>query len=218
MFYRPSEGHGLPRDPWMMCVIPRPIGWISTLSAAGELNLAPYSFFNAVAEDPPMVMFATNGAHSHGEKDTARNVRATREFVCSMASSELRTEVKISSVPLKPGDNEFARAQLETEVSNLVKPPRVKGSPIQLECTFVAAIDLPRGASGDRNLLTIGEVVGVHIDDAVMRDGLVDVTRLRPLARLGYDQFTEVSHAFSVLLPPSLRDRSHGAVGERQGS
>jgi flavin reductase (DIM6/NTAB) family NADH-FMN oxidoreductase RutF len=200
MFYQPSQGHGLPRDPWMMCVIPRPIGWISTLNASGQPNLAPYSFFNAVGEDPPMVMFATTGSHDHGAKDSASNIRATGEFVCNMATMDLREQVKISSLPLLPGDNEFVRAGLETEPSRIVKPPRVKGSPVHIECVLVTTIELPRGVR-DSNIMTVGRVVGVHIDDRVLKNGMVDVSRLRPLARLGYDRFAEIGSAFDVNVP-----------------
>jgi flavin reductase (DIM6/NTAB) family NADH-FMN oxidoreductase RutF len=216
MFYRPSEGHGLPRDPWMMCVIPRPIGWISTLSASGRPNLAPYSFFNAVGEDPPMVMFATTGTHAHGEKDSANNIRATGEFVCNMATMELKEQVQVSSVPLPSGDSEFLLAQLETEPSEIVKPPRVKGSPIHIECVFLTSLDLPRG-NQDSNVITIGKVVGIHIDDRVLKDGLVDVARLRPLARLGYDQFTDVTHSFEIHAPRrrnELREQVTDALGK----
>jgi flavin reductase (DIM6/NTAB) family NADH-FMN oxidoreductase RutF len=195
MFYRTSDGSGLPRDPWMMCVMPRPIGWISTISSKGGLNLAPYSFFNAIAEHPPMVMFATNGRHEHGEKDTASNIRATGQFVCNMATVDFLKAVRTSGNPFSPEVSEFDLADLETEPSIVVKPPRVKGSPIHLECEFVTAIHLPTGTNGETNLVTVGRVLGIHIDDRVIKDGLVDVASVRPLGRLGYGQFTAVSDA-----------------------
>jgi len=193
MFYRTDEGSGLAHDPWMMCVIPRPIGWISSVDDVGRLNLAPYSFFNAVAENPPMVMFATNGKHDCGEKDTARNIRSTGQFVCNMASVEFLEAVRVSSQPLSSDVNEFELASLETLPSVLVKPPRVKGAPIHLECEFITAIYLPSGNDGETNLLTIGRVVGIHLDDRVLRNGRVDAASLRPLGRLGYGQFAALS-------------------------
>jgi flavin reductase (DIM6/NTAB) family NADH-FMN oxidoreductase RutF len=198
MFYRTNTDSGLPHDPWMMCIIPRPIGWISSMSASGVLNLAPYSFFNAVAEHPPMIMFATNGGHPHGEKDTAANIRETGEFVCNMATSELREAVAVSADPLPPGDNEFDCARLTTVPSALVKPPRVKASPIHLECKLVRQIDLPSGPGPEVNVLTIGHVVGIHIDDSVMINGLIDIARLRPLARLGYNRFSVLTEDFTI--------------------
>ena len=211
MYYRPGEPSGLARDPWMMCVVPRPIGWISSISPEGRINLAPYSFFNAVAEDPPMVMFASNGAHPHGAKDTARNVRATGEFVCNMATFALRAAVKHTSAPVDAKTDEFALARLEMLASTLVRPPRVAASPIHLECRFVTALELPPERGGAPNTLIVGEVVGIHISDEVIVDGLVDLARFKPLARLGYDRFASVETSFAVTVPgggePSHQDR-----------
>jgi flavin reductase (DIM6/NTAB) family NADH-FMN oxidoreductase RutF len=199
MFYHTGKGSGLPRDPWMMCVMPRPIGWISSLDSQGKLNLAPYSFFNAVAENPPMVMFATTGKHAHGLKDTAANIRATKQFVCNMATKRFLDAVRTSSDPVSSEVDEFILAGLETEPSVLVGPPRVKGSPIHLECEFVKEIELPSGGDGETNLMTIGRVLGVNIDDSVLELGLVDVARVAPLARLGYGKFAVITEELAAV-------------------
>lgn len=198
MFCRPEDAYDLVQKHWMMCVVPRPIGWISTLSRDGDRNLAPYSFFNAIAEHPPMVMFASNGGHRHGKKDTARNIRETGEFVCNMASADMLDAVRQTSAPVGPTVDEFELAGLEFEPSRIVRPPRVKGAPIHLECVYVNSIELP--SSIEENILTIGRVVGIHISDDVLDNGQIDLTRLRPLARLGYGQFAAVENYLSAPL------------------
>ncbi|MBI2587020.1 MAG: flavin reductase family protein, partial [Rhodospirillales bacterium] len=134
MFYRTDGPHGLPHDPFLSCIVPRPIGWVSTVSADGIVNLAPYSFFNGVAVKPPMVMFASSGRQAHGPKDSLANIEATGEFVCNLATWELRERMNQTSAPVPPEIDEFALAGLETEPSQLVKPPRVKAAPVHLEC------------------------------------------------------------------------------------
>lgn len=176
---------------WMSCVVPRPIGWISTLSKEGVPNLAPYSFFNALSQSPPIVVFGSNGRHAHGAKDTARNILETGEFVCNMATFDLRFEVRSTSEAEQPEVNEFERAGLEFEASSLVKPPRVKASPVHIECMLLKTVELP--SELEDNLLIIGRVVGVHINDDCLTDGRIDLSRIRPLARLGYGQFSTIS-------------------------
>ena len=187
MFYRPGiEPHGLAHNPFKALVAPRPIGWISTLDATGQANLAPYSFFNAVAKSPPMVMYASNGSKlGRGEgkdgegKDSVANIRATGEFVCNVVSYRLRERMNASSGPFPAGEDEFARAGLAKAASRVVAPPRVAEAPAALECRLWRLLELP----GRDNVLVLGEVVGVHIDEAVIADGLVDVTRYQPVAR-----------------------------------
>ncbi len=176
---------------WMGCVVPRPIGWISTLSRKGVPNLAPYSFFNALSQSPPIVVFGSNGRHAHGAKDTARNILETGEFVCNMATFDLRFEVRATSEAEQPEVNEFERVGLEFEASSLVTPPRVKASPVHIECVLLKTVELP--SELEDNLLIIGRVVGVHINDACLTDGRIDLSRIRPLARLGYGQFSTIS-------------------------
>jgi flavin reductase (DIM6/NTAB) family NADH-FMN oxidoreductase RutF len=199
MFYETSRNdHGLPHDPIKSCVVPRPIGWISTRSAAGILNLAPYSFFNLVATSPALVMYASNGRTPYGEKDTVTNIAETGEFVVNMATWNQRSEMFASSASLPPQVDEFAHAGLETLPSRLVKPPRVAGAPIHLECVHYQTIELPHDDPGSRNVLVIGRVVGVHIDDAVIENGRIDLGRIHPIARLGYGDYARVDNIFSL--------------------
>lgn len=202
MFYRTDvNDHGLPHDPFKACVVPRPIGWISTLSPAGVHNLAPYSFFNGVATAPPMVMFASNGRQPHGAKDSLANVEETGEFVANLATWELRDAMNRSSAPLGPDVDEFAVAGLEALPGTLVRPARVAGAPVHLECVHHRTVDLPPDDRGGRNAIVIGQVVGVHIDDGLISDGILDLSRAQPLARLGYFDYTVVNEIFSISRP-----------------
>jgi flavin reductase (DIM6/NTAB) family NADH-FMN oxidoreductase RutF len=202
MFYETKENrHGLPRNPFKSCIVPRPIGWISTLGADGVVNLAPYSFFNGVASDPPMVMFASNGSSIVPEKDTLRNCEATGEFVASLATWDLRDQMNRTSAPVAAEIDEMALAELEQEPARLVKPPRVKAAPIHLECLHHQTIELPCDVPGGRNALVLGRVIGVHIRDEVLTDGLVDMAKIKPIARLGYMDYTRVDLVFTMERP-----------------
>ena len=201
MFYKIGEPHGLPHDPFKSCVVPRPIGWISTIGADGTVNLAPYSFFNGLAGEPPMVMFSSNGKQPFGPKDSLPNAEATGEFVCSMATWDLRDSINLSSAPEAPEVDEFELTGLETEPSELVNPPRVKAAPIHLECVYHTTLDLPCDIEGGRNALCVGRVVGVHIDDEFLVDGKVDIARIKPLARLGYQDYTIAEKVFAMPRP-----------------
>ena len=198
MFYKIGDPHGLPHDIFKSCILPRPIGWISTISKDEIVNLAPYSFFNALSSDPPMVMFSSNGNKPQGPKDSLANVEATGEFVCSMATWDLRDSMKISSSHEPPEVNEFELANLSTEPSKLVKPPRVKEAPTHLECIYHSTIELPGTMDGGRNAVCIGKVVGIHIRDEFLIDGKIDIARIRPIARLGYKDYTVVDSIFSI--------------------
>lgn len=196
MFYKPEDGHGLPRNPLVSCVVPRPIGWISTLDVDGKPNLAPYSMFNLVRYDPPAVMFSANGAHRDGGlKDTVVNARATGEFVYNMATWELRDQCNDSSTFFDRGVNEFDATGLATLPSRMVKPPRVERSPVQFECRVSLIINLP---GAENNSIVFGDVVGIHIADWALKDGLVDIESIRPLARMGYLDFTSVENVFPM--------------------
>lgn len=202
MFYETNNNrHGLPHDPFKSCVIPRPIGWISTLSREGVVNLAPYSFFNGVASDPPMVMFASNGPRARGLKDTITNCEETGEFVVNVATWDLREEVNRTSASLAAEADEMELAGLEAEPSSLVKPPRVKASPVHLECLYHQTVELPCNEIERRNAVVLGRVLGVHISDEVLTDGLVDMSKLRPIARLGYMDYTRVDTVFAMQRP-----------------
>ena len=201
MFYKTTEPHGLPYDPFKSCILPRPIGWISTISRDSIVNLAPYSFFNALASDPPMVMFSSNGKQPSGPKDSLVNAEATGEFVCSMATWELRESMNITSAPETPEIDEFNLAGLETEDSELVSPPRVKRAPIHLECLYHSTVELPCNIEDGRNAICIGKVVGIHIRDEFLVNGKIDISSIRPIARLGYKDYTVVDEVFSLHLP-----------------
>jgi len=198
MYYDPRRNdHGLPRNPMLALVVPRPIGWISTVSSAGVVNLAPYSFFNLVSGSPPFVMFS-----SKPRKDSQGNAEETGEFVCNIATYDLREVVNASSTEWGPAVSEPERVGLEMTPCRAVKPPRVARSPVALECKYFKTVELV-SSDGTRNAssVIIGEVVGVHIDDALIVNGLVDVTRMQPLARLGYMDFCAVNELFAIQRP-----------------
>ena len=180
-FYEPNNGHRLPHDPFNAIVGPRPIGWISSLSQTGVRNLAPYSFFNAFNYVPPIVGFA-----SVGEKDTLRNVQETGEFVWNLATRPLAEAMNISCAAVAPEEDEFALAGLTAAPSRLVKAPRVADSPVSFECRVTQIIQLQR-ADGETvpTWLILGEVVGVHIAEASLRDGLYDTAAAGHILRGG---------------------------------
>lgn len=197
MFYEPILGHGLPHDPFKAIVAPRPIGWISTVDARGAPNLAPYSFFNGVCDQPPMVMFS-----SAGRKDSVRNAEATGEFVCNLATHALREEMNASSAMVAHGVDEFALARLKTAPCRAVRAPRVAASPAALECKVTSVTDLKdlHGASTNR-FVVIGQVVGVHIDEAYLVDGLFDLAKAGALSRCGYMDYASVFETFAMARP-----------------
>lgn len=198
MFYDAIRNeHGLKHDPFKALVAPRPIGWISTLSAEGKPNLAPYSFFNGVSDKPHIVMFS-----SHGKKDTIANIEATGEFVCNLATYDLRDQMNATSAPVAPDVDEFALAGLTPVPSRLVRPPRVGESPAALECRLTEVIELKDlEGRGGGYYMALGQVVGIHIDDAAIRDGMIDVAGLKTLARLGYHDYTAVERLFRMTRP-----------------
>lgn len=203
MFYEPHKNnHDLPHNPFKSCIVPRPIGWISTLGKDGRPNLAPYSYFNAVSDNPAMVMFAaTTTKIDHHLKDSVRNAEETGEFVVNLATYELREQMNITSAELPFGANEFELAQLEMESSQLVKPPRVKRSPIHLECLYYQTIELPIDNPKYKNRIVLGKVIGVHIDDNVIVDGKIDLKKIAPIARLGYMEYAVVENIFTMQRP-----------------
>jgi flavin reductase (DIM6/NTAB) family NADH-FMN oxidoreductase RutF len=191
MFYdaRKPNSHGLPHDPFKAIVAPRPIGWITSLSAAGEINLAPYSWFNGVSSAPPMVMFA-----SELRKDTLTYIEETREFVCNFATFELREAVNLSSTPFRRGINEMEECGLSAAPSQLVRPPRVAASPCALECRWLKTVSLAdvEGRETDRHVV-FGQVIGVYIDERFIHDGLLDTAALQPIVRAGYHDYFALS-------------------------
>jgi flavin reductase (DIM6/NTAB) family NADH-FMN oxidoreductase RutF len=202
MFYQPDErNHGLKHDPFKALVVPRPIGWISSVDAQGRPNLAPYSMFNAVASDPPCVMFASSSRGDGTPKDSRHCAEASGEFVVNMATYESREAMNKTSATLPPGENEFDAAGLEWLPSRLVKAPRVKCSPVHLECVFLQTLQLPSTRAGQGNHVTFGRVVGIHIEDRLIVDGMIDICRARPIARLGYMDYAVIDEAFQMIAP-----------------
>jgi flavin reductase (DIM6/NTAB) family NADH-FMN oxidoreductase RutF len=198
MFYDAVKNdHGLRYDPFKAIVAPRPIGWITSMSAKGEINLAPYSYFNGVSNRPNIVMFS-----SEGRKDSVAFVEETREFVCSLTTWDQRDEMNATAAPLARGINEMERAGLKPAPSLLVKPPRVAGSPCALECKLlkIVGLDDVDGKHTDRYVV-FGQVVGVHIDDRFIVDGFLDTAAMKPIARCGYDQYAVVEAVFSMRRP-----------------
>lgn len=198
MFYEPARNdHGLPHDPFKAIVAPRPIGWITSIGAGGDVNLAPYSFFNGVSSNPPCVMFS-----SEGYKHTVANVAETGEFVCSLATWELRDHVNRTSASFARGVNEMHEVGLEPAPSRLVRPPRVAASPCALECRLLRIVEVDDldGNALDRHLV-IGQVVGVHVDDRYLKDGLLDTAALQPIARCGYHDYAVVTRVFRMVRP-----------------
>ena len=198
MFYEPDKrNHDLAGDPFKAIVAPRPIGWITSMDARGNVNLAPYSFFNGLNSRPALVMFG-----SEGRKDSVSNIEETGEFVCNLATWDLREQMNATSAPFERGVNEMERAGLEAAPSNLVKPPRVKASPCALECKLIRIVSIDEAHGIPSNCqVVIGHVVGVHVDDRFIVDGRLDTAALKPIARCGYDQYAVVESLFAMTRP-----------------
>ena len=202
MFYEIGKGTPDPFSTLNAIVVPRPIGWISTLSASGIPNLAPYSFFNAVAYSPPQVMFAATSNHRFGGlKDAVLDAQTTGEFVVNAATSELRERMNASAVPAPREVDEFEYAGLTKADGRLVKCPRVAESPVHLECRYIRSVEMLSNDAEDPNTVVFGEVVGVHIDERVLVEGRIDFLKLRPVGRLGYLDFVEVDSVFTMERP-----------------
>ena len=201
MYYDSIENkHGLKYDPFKALIAPRPIGWISSLSSDGICNLAPYSFFNAVSDRPPYVMFS-----SADVKDSVRNIEQTGEFTCSMATWDTRQGMNISSASVPPDTDEFSISGLTPATSNYVKPPRVKESPAAFECRHWKTVPLPDVVPGTEkgHFVVIGHVVGIYIDDRYIDDGMVNTGAMQPIARMGYMEYSVVKPetVFSINRP-----------------
>ena len=199
MFY---EAHArdrtlLPHDPLKALIAPRPVGWVSTMSTTGEINLAPYSFFNAFSSAPMILGFSSEGA-----KDSVSFARQTGEFVWNLANYDLRDAMNATSAPLPRGTSEFEHARLQSSPSRLVKPPRVTASPASLECRVTDIIDL-KDINGQsiNTYLVLGQVIGVHIQDRFIANGMVDTAAMQPLARCGYADYAVVDKVFSLKRP-----------------
>jgi flavin reductase (DIM6/NTAB) family NADH-FMN oxidoreductase RutF len=203
MHYDPEKNdHGLPFNPFKSCVLPRPIGWISTVSLEGLANLAPYSQFQNLTFDPPYVMFSANQNSRGRRKDSVVNAEETGEFVYNMVTYDLREAMNRSAAEVSADVDEFELAGLTKAPSLKVKPFRVAESPVQFECVYHETLRLPgKGLIGTADIV-IGRVVLVHINDEVLTpEGRLDIPRMRPLARLGYYDYTSVESVFEMVIP-----------------
>jgi flavin reductase (DIM6/NTAB) family NADH-FMN oxidoreductase RutF len=208
MFFDPKDGMKPPpftHTVYNALVVPRPIGWISTLSADGVVNLAPFSFFNSLSPDPPCVMYCPNGFKKGTAevKDSLANVEATGEFVYNICTFDQRQQMNATAAHVPASVDEMAEAGLEAAPCEKVAPPRVKASPISLECTHLQTIELPTTPGAAPNYVVIGQVVGIHVADEVIVDGMIDMRKLQPLARLGYLDYAviEPDNVFTMERP-----------------
>lgn len=199
MFYRPEDGHGLPHNPFNAIVTPRPIGWISSRGKDGHDNLAPYSFFNAVAYTPPQVMFASTSDKEdrHLGKDSVANIDETGVFCVNIVEYEMMEAMNVTSGSYGAEVDEFEQAGLERVECESIACSRVAGVPAALECRMTKVVKL----EGAANIAVFGEVIGVHMRDDCIVDGRFDLTRFRPLARLGYKDYTVINSVFELVRP-----------------
>jgi flavin reductase (DIM6/NTAB) family NADH-FMN oxidoreductase RutF len=218
MFYEPDKGnHGLKYDPYKSIVVPRPIGWISSINKEGRVNLAPFSQFNNLGYEPPYVMFAaSNFPWAARPKDSVTNVIETGEFVVNMATWELREAVNITGSAVEPGVDEASLAGLVMEKSELVAPLRVAASPVHLECKYHAMLALPGRNLEQSHYVVVGRVIGVHIrDDVLTPEGKLDILKIRPIARLGYHDYTSIDSIFTMApTGPRVDLRNAGLAGK----
>jgi len=199
MFYRPKDGHNLPHDPFNAIVAPRPIGWISTRSIDGHDNLAPYSFFNGVAYEPPQVMFATTSAKPdrlHG-KDTLGNIEQTGVFCVNIVDEAMLGAMNATSETLPAGIDEFVTGRVTKAACRTIPCSRVALAPAALECRLTEVVKLP-GAS---NYVVFGEVIGVHLRDDCLTEGRFDPARFGLIARLGYRDYAVIRKGFELARP-----------------
>ena len=197
----PADASTFRQDLFKACTVPRPIGWLSTVSPDGVANLAPYSQWQNLTWDPPMVMFAANQSVLGGRKDTVRNTEATGWFVWNMATWDLREAMNASSATVNPEVDEFDLAGLAKAPCRLIKPLRVAESPVCLECRLFKIVGLPDDAGAEPYAVIIGRVVGIHIDDRFIQDGRVDTAAMRPIARMGYSEYATVTEAWRMRRP-----------------
>lgn len=199
MFYEPKNGHGLRYNPFSALIAPRPIAWISTRSNDGSENLAPYSFFNGVSYAPPQLMFASTGTKPDrpNGKDTLSNILETEVFCVNVVSYALKDKMNMSSGQVARDIDEFDLSGVARLTCNTIDCSRVVDAPASMECKLVRVVELP----GDANFVVVGEVTGIHICDDMLKDGLFDVSRFQPLARLGYQDYTRVSERFALKRP-----------------
>jgi flavin reductase (DIM6/NTAB) family NADH-FMN oxidoreductase RutF len=209
MFYDTARrDHGMTQDPLTALIVPRPIGWISTLDGQGRVNLAPYSFYNAVSASPPMVYFSTTGTYGDNPtKHSRRNAEETGEFVVNMVSAVLAKQMNITTSMVDYGVDEMKLAGLAPAPSRYVKPPRVAESPIALECKYWKTIEMPieEGREKQQATVVFGRVVGIHVDDSIVKNGRIDTLAFKPVARLGYSEYTTTENVWRMPRPDDPR-------------
>jgi len=200
MFYKPKK-NPFSIDPYKSLIFPRPIGWISSIDKKGIVNLAPYSYFNAIADDPPQIMFVAGASdRSSQKKDTLTNIMATKEFVVNFATSATRNQMNLSSKDIHKDDDEFVLTKLKKRKSRLVKVPSVANSPVNLECKLLKSIKL-KSSSRKFSTMVMGEVIGIYIKDSFIVKGRVNSAAMRYVARMGYSEYTTVSSKFKMKRP-----------------
>ena len=198
MFYEPKKGVPFKIDPFKSLIFPRPIGWISSVNKNGVANLAPYSYFNAVTDEPPQIMFCSNGSSTHGKyKDSLSNILNTKEFVVNFVTTATRNQMNISSRDFKPDEDEFLLSNLKKKKSKLVKAPSVRDSPVNLECKLVKIIKL-KSNSDKTSTMVVGEVIGVYIKNKFIKNNRVDSVSMKYIARMGYSEYTTISSKFNL--------------------
>ncbi|MBU93584.1 MAG: flavin reductase [Chloroflexi bacterium] len=201
MFYQVTD-----KNDWLThfksLIVPRPIGWISSKNNEGQINLAPYSFFNAIATIPPMVVIGPGGYSKSGNnKDTLLNIKNNPEFVCNFVSWDVKDIMNESSYSFDNNESEIEKLNIETEDSTMVSIPRVKLSPAHFECTLFKIIDLPSDSKGNPNHLIIGNIIGINVSDKIIKNNRIDIGELKPISRMGYDEYALINTIFSMKRP-----------------
>ena len=201
MYYDTNENnHGLPHNPFKALTVPRPIGWISTLSKNGIGNLSPYSYFNGLSYDPPFVMFSAGNRSDGSKKDSVLNAEETGEFVVNISTLDTRFQMNDTSWIMEPETDELEKTGLTAIDSINVKPKRVAESPVHFECKYHQTVQLPGNKNADFHHVVFGQVIGIHIKDEFITDeGIVDILKMKIIARLGYNDYTLIDKTFSII-------------------
>ena len=199
MYYDTAKNnHGLPYNPFKALTVPRPIGWISTVSKDGIGNLSPYSYFNGLSYNPPFVMFSAGNKVDGSKKDSVLNAEETGEFVVNVSTWDTRHQMNDTSWIMESETDELLETGLTPISSTNVKPKRVAESPVHFECKYHQTIELP-GKEGFHHVI-IGQVIGIHIkDEFITDDGIIDVLKMKIIARLGYNDYTLIEKTFSIV-------------------
>ncbi len=201
MYYDTNENnHGLPHNPFKALTVPRPIGWISTLSKNGIGNLSPYSYFNGLSYDPPFVMFSAGNRADGSKKDSVLNAEEIGEFVVNISTLDTRFQMNDTSWIMEPETDELEKTGLTAIDSINVKPKRVAESPVHFECKYHQTVQLPGNKNADFHHVVFGQVIGIHIKDEFITDeGIVDILKMKIIARLGYNDYTLIDKTFSII-------------------